>query len=230
MATAPLVTLEALATPPRHPILVLNSLDADVSVIDPVDYTETRRLPTGKEPHHLYMTPDERSVIVANAVSNSLTFVDPATAQVQRTLPRILDPYHLCFSLDMRWFVTAANRLDHVDFYRWTPEAPNPMQLVRRLPAAKTPSHLAVDRASQVLYVSLQDSDEIMAIDLVTQTPRWKVRVGRMPADLLLTGQDRILLVGLTGDRFVEAWDVTSNTPVLVSRIATGEGAHAFRA
>jgi YVTN family beta-propeller protein len=229
-ALAPLGAMATLATPPRHPILVLNSLDADVSVIDPADYTETRRLPTGKEPHHLYMTPDERSVIVANAVSNSLTFVDPATAQVQRTLPRILDPYHLCFSPDMRWFVTAANRLDHVDFYRWTPEAPSPLQLVRRLPATKTPSHLAVDEASQVVYVSLQDSDEVMAVDLVTQTRRWTVRVGRMPADLYLTAQDRLLLVGLTGDRYVEAWDVASSPPVLVSRIATGEGAHAFRA
>ena len=227
LAAAPLA---GLATTARHPILVLNSMDADVSIIDPADYTETRRLPTGKEPHHLYMTPDERSVIVANAVSNSLTFVDPATAQVQRTLPRILDPYHLCFSPDMRWFVTAANRLDHVDFYRWSPEAPNPLQLVRRLPAAKTPSHLAVDRQSQVVYVSLQDSNEVMAVDLATQTPRWTVRVGRLPADLFLTAQDRILLVGLTGDRFVEAWNVAANPPALVSRIATGEGAHAFRA
>ncbi|MCS6945516.1 MAG: YncE family protein, partial [Sutterellaceae bacterium] len=49
----------------RHPIFVLNSLDADVSVIDPDSFTEIRRIPTGKEPHHLYLTPDERSVIVA---------------------------------------------------------------------------------------------------------------------------------------------------------------------
>jgi hypothetical protein len=25
------------------------------------------RIPTGKEPHHLYLTPDEKSIIVANA-------------------------------------------------------------------------------------------------------------------------------------------------------------------
>ncbi|MCJ7799728.1 MAG: YncE family protein, partial [Polaromonas sp.] len=51
-----------------HPVFVLNSLDDSVSVVNPADWTETRRIPTGKEPHHLYMTPDEKSIIVANAL------------------------------------------------------------------------------------------------------------------------------------------------------------------
>ncbi len=63
------------------PIFVLNSLDGNVSVIDPVTWKEKKRIPTGKEPHHLYLTPDEKSVIVANAMSDSLTFIDPRTAQ-----------------------------------------------------------------------------------------------------------------------------------------------------
>jgi DNA-binding beta-propeller fold protein YncE len=65
---------------------VLNSLDADISVIDPVSWTEVKRIPTGKEPHHLYMTPDEKSIIVANALADSLTFVDPRTATIQKTV------------------------------------------------------------------------------------------------------------------------------------------------
>jgi hypothetical protein len=40
---------------------------------------------------------------------------------VQRTLRDIQDPYHLRFSPDMKWFVTAANRLDNVDLYHWQP-------------------------------------------------------------------------------------------------------------
>jgi hypothetical protein len=40
---------------------------------------------------------------------------------VQRVLNDIVDPYHLRFSPDMKWFVTAANRLNHVDLYRWQP-------------------------------------------------------------------------------------------------------------
>jgi DNA-binding beta-propeller fold protein YncE len=215
----------------KRPIFVLNSQDATVSVIDPVSFQELRRIDTGKEPHHLYLTPDERSLIVANAQADSLTFIDPVGGQVQRVLRDIADPYHLRFSPDMRWFVVASNRLNHVDLYRWVPgDAERPLQLAQRLPAPKTPSHLFIDTRSTVVYASLQDSDEVLAIDLATQAPRWKVKVGKMPADLFLTADDRYLLVALTGDRFVEVWDVSGSQPRLAQRIATGAGAHAFRA
>ena len=169
---------------------------------------------------------------MANAVSNSLTFIDPRTAQVQRTLDNIVDPYHLRFSPDMKWFVTAANRLDHVDIYRWQPaNTAQPLALAKRIPAAKTPSHIAIDSKSSVVYVSLQDSDELIAIDLPTQAVRWKAKVGRMPADVYLAPNDKHLFIGLTGDKLVEVWDVSgANGPVLVKRIETGAGAHAFRA
>jgi YVTN family beta-propeller protein len=143
----------------------------------------------------------------------------------------IIDPYHLRFSPDMQWFVTAANRLHHVDIYRWQgATAAEPFKLVKRINAPKTPSHLSIDGKSTVAYVSLQDSDELLAVDLATQTPRWKIKVGKLPADLYLTADDRTLLVGLTGDRVVEAYDVSGPQPRLIKRIPTGEGAHAFRA
>ena len=218
------------ASRPPHPIFVLNSQDATVSVVDPVTWTEQRRIEVGKEPHHLYLTPDEKSLIVANATGNSLTFIDPATGAVQRTVRDIVDPYHLRFSPDMKWFVTAANRLNHVDLYRWQPDQAQPFKLVKRIEAPKTPSHLFIDSRSTVAYVSLQDSDELMAIDLATQAVRWKVKTGKMPADVFLTKDDRHLLLGLTGDRFVEVYDVSGAAPRMVKRIATGDGAHAFRA
>ena len=213
-----------------RPIFVLNSQDATVSVIDPVTWTEQRRIEVGKEPHHLYLTPDEKSLIVANATGNSLTFIDPATGAVQRTVRDIVDPYHLRFSPDMKWFVTAANRLNHVDLYRWQPADAQPFKLVKRIEAPKTPSHLFIDSRSTVVYASLQDSDELIAIDLATQAIRWKIKTGKMPADVFLTKDDRHLLLGLTGDRFVEVYDVSGAAPRLVKRLATGDGAHAFRA
>lgn len=213
------------------PIFVLNSLDADISVVDPVSFTQIKRIPTGKEPHHLYLTPDEKSLVVANALGDSLTFVNPVTAEVQRVLHGISDPYHLRFSPDMKWFVTAANRLDHVALYRWVPSDANmPLQLVKRIAAPKTPSHLSIDSKSTTLYVSLQDSDELLAIDLATQAVRWKTPVGKMPADIFLTPDDKHILVALTGDDKVEVYDVSGPTPKLFKRITTGKGAHSFRA
>lgn len=230
LAGAALLPAARAADAPVRPVFVLNSLDATISVIDPRSWTETQRIPTGKEPHHLYLSPDERSLLVANALSDSLTLVDPVTAQVQRTITGISDPYHLRFSPDMKWFVTAANRLNHIDIYRWAGlQAAEPLKLEARVPAARTPSHLAIDSRSSTVYASLQDSDELLAIDLANQKPRWRVSVGKLPADVYLTPDDRLLFVGLTGDRFVEVYDVTGAAPKLVRRIETGEGAHAFR-
>ena len=226
-----LASLALHAAQAARPIFVLNSQDADVSIIDPTTYTQVRRVPTGKEPHHLYLAPDEKTLIVANATGNTLTFIDPATGVVQRTVRDIVDPYHLRFSPDMKWFVTAANRLNHVDLYLWQgADAAVPFKLVKRIDAPKTPSHLNIDSKSTVVYASLQDSDELMAIDLATQKPRWKIKTGKLPADLYLTADDRTLLVGLTGDKYVEAYDVSGSTPRLIKRIVTGNGAHAFRA
>jgi DNA-binding beta-propeller fold protein YncE len=228
---APLAAVAAAAEKAARPIFVLNSLDATISVIDPQTFTELRRLPTGKEPHHLYLTPDEKSLIVANALSDSLTFVDPIQGQIQRVVRHLADPYHLRFSPDMKWFVTAANRLDYVNIYRYEPQdLENPMKLTGRIKAARTPSHLAIDSRSSVVYASMQDSDELMAIELATQKPRWKVPVGKLPADIFLTPDDKLLLVALTGDEFVEVYDVSGAAPNLVKRIRTGAGAHAFRA
>lgn len=214
-----------------RPIFVLNSQDASISMVDPQTFVELRRIPTGKQPHHLYLAPDGSSLVVANAMSDSLTLIDPRSGAVKGTVNGIPDPYHLRFSPDMKWFVTAANRLNRVDIYRWEPQAgAQPAKLAASVPASRTPSHMAIDSNSRVVYVSLQDSDQLMAIDLVSHNPRWTVAVGKMPADVYLAPDDRLLLVALTGDEFVEVYDVSQPVPQLVRRIRTGAGAHAFRA
>ena len=241
LVAAALVPLAAAAQPAaaavvpaaaKPPIFVLNSLDATISVIDGSTLTEIRRLPTGKEPHHLYLSPDEKSLLVANAVGDTITLVDPRTGLIQKTMDNIVDPYQLRFSPDMKWFVTAANRLNHIDIYRVTRPAAGGFELAlaKRVPAGKTPSHVVIDTRSTVVYASLQDSDQMIAIDLATQTPRWTIPVGKMPADVYLTADDRYLLTGLTGDSVVEVYDVSVNPPKLFKRIPTGAGAHAFRA
>ena len=208
------------------PIFVLNSLDANVSVIDPATWKELRRLPTGKEPHHLYLTPDEKSLIVANSLGDSLTFIDPKTAEIQRVVRGTLDPYQLRFSPDMKWFVTAGNRLNHVDIYRW--DGSN-LQLANRVPTGKTPSHIWIDSRSTTAYVTMQDSDELVAIDLATQALKWRTHTGPTPADIYGTADDRTLLVALTGGDGLEVYDVSGAQPRLVRHIKTGAGAHAFR-
>ncbi len=209
------------------PLFVLNSLDANVSVINPVTWLEVKRIPTGKEPHHLYFTPDEKSVIVANALSDTLTFIDPKTAEIQRVVRGIIDPYQLRFSPDMKWFVTAANRLNHIDIYRW--DGTN-ITLVKRVATSKTPSHLWIDSKSTTIYSTMQDSDELIAVDLLTQTIKWRTKTGALPADVFGSADDKLMLVALTGGDAVEVYDVSGKEPKRTKVIKTGAGAHAFRA
>ncbi|NJS35560.1 MAG: beta-propeller fold lactonase family protein [Brachymonas sp.] len=198
-----------------------------------MSWTEIRRIPTGKEPHHLYLTPDEKSLIVANAGGDSLTFFDPRTAAVQRVIKDILDPYHLRFSPDMKWFVTAANRLNHVDVYQWLPQQAEPLKLIKRIATSKTPSHMWIDSKSTTAYITMQDSDEWVALDLATQTIRWRMPTGNMPADIYLSPDDKFAYIGLTASDGVQVFDVSNGStqpPKLIKTIPTGAGAHAFRA
>ncbi len=210
-----------------NPLFVLNSLDANVSVIDPTSWKVTKRIPTGKEPHHIYMTPDEKSVIVANAAGDSLTFIDPRTAEVQRVVRGTIDPYHLRFSPDMKWFVTVANRLNHIDIYRWDGKD---LTLAKRIPSGKTTSHIWIDSKSTTAFTTMQDSDELVAVDLNTQAIKWRVKTGPMPADVFGTPDDKYLLVGMTGGNHVEVYDISGPQAKLHKSIPTGDGAHAFRA
>jgi DNA-binding beta-propeller fold protein YncE len=209
------------------PIFVLNSQDANITVIDPQTWAPIKQIPTGKEPHHLYLTPDEKSVIVANAGADSLTFIDPRTAEVQRVVRNTLDPYHLRFSPDMKWLVTVANRLNHIDIYRWNGQD---LTLAKRIPSGKTPSHIWIDSKSTTVYSTMQDSNELVAVDLPTQTLKWRIKTGALPADVFGTPDDKHLLVGLTGGRDVQVFDISVNPAQLVKTLPTGEGAHAFRA
>ncbi|MFM8557382.1 MAG: YncE family protein [Betaproteobacteria bacterium] len=211
------------ARPPEW-VYVLNSRDASVSLIDKAARTESRRITVGKEPHHLYPTPDGRSLIVGNAMSDDLVFFDPVTADIQRRIPSIDDPYQLGFSPDTRWFVTAALRLDRVDIYR---HERGELKLEKRLSIPKAPSHIWFSADSSMVFATLQDSNEIVAISLQKLEPVWKLRTGKQPAGIVITPDDRHLLVGVMGENFVDVIDWRAQKSI--RRIVTGRGAHNLR-
>jgi YVTN family beta-propeller protein len=205
-------------------VVVLNSRDASVSLIDQKTFTEVGRVDVGKEPHHLYPKPDGKSLIVANAISNDLHFLDPVTGQVQRRVLDIDDPYQIGFSPDNKWFVSVALRLDRVDLYRYDGRD---LTIVKRLPLPKAPSHVWFSADSRWAFVTLQESEEIAAIDLSTQAVAWKLKVGKLPAGIIMSPDDKHLLVGIMGEDLVAAVDWRQQK--VVARIRTGKGAHNFR-
>jgi YVTN family beta-propeller protein len=205
-------------------VIVLNSAEATLSLIDQATHRVVDTVPTGKEPHHLMATPDNSSLIVANSVSNNLMFLDPKTGKVQRTVENIEDPYQLGFSPDRKWFATAGLRLDRVDIYGYNGRD---LTLAKRVPLAVMPSHMAFSNDSKTVFVTLQVSGELAAIDLPTQTVKWKMKVGKVPAGLWMTPGEKYLLVGMTGADYVAVVDWRNQK--VVKTIPTGKGAHNFR-
>jgi len=205
-------------------VVVLNSRDATVQLLDQDTYKDLQTIPVGKEPHHLMATPDNKSLIVASSVGNELIFLDPKTGQPQRTLKDILDPYQIGFSPDQKWFVSNSLRLDRVDLYRYDGSS---LTLAKRIPLAKLPSHMAFDSASKMVFITQQGSDQVSAIDLGTQTVKWTMSVGKLPAGIVMTPDDKYLMVGIMGADYVEVIDW--RTQKTVKRIKAGAGTHNFR-
>jgi YVTN family beta-propeller protein len=223
LAALPCILAGAVAH--ANVVVILNSRDASVSLIDQATHKEVGTLSVGKEPHHLMATPDNKSLIVASAMGNELVFLDPKTGQLQTRIKDIIDPYQIGFSPDQKWFVSNALRLDHVDIYSYNGKE---MKLSKRLPLAKLPSHMAFTSDSSTVFITQQGSDQISAIDLATQTVKWTMPVGKLPAGIAMTPDDKYLLIGIMGSDYVEVVDW--RTRKTVKKIKAGEGAHNFRA
>jgi DNA-binding beta-propeller fold protein YncE len=166
-------------------------------------------------------TPDDNYLIVANAASNELVFLDRTSGEIKSRLRDIADPYQIGFSPDGQYFVSCSLRLHRVDIY-----SGKDFKLLKRLPAAKTPSHLAYDKASRFVFITLQDTNELLAIDLKTQKEAWRMPIGSLPSGIWMTPDDKHLLIGIMGRDYVEVIDW--RTRKQVKKIVTGKGAHNF--
>ncbi|SFV10809.1 YVTN family beta-propeller repeat protein [Pseudoduganella namucuonensis] len=223
VASACLVSAAAPAL--ANVVVVLNSRDATVQLLDQATFKSVSTFAVGKEPHHLMPTPDNKSLIVASAVGNELIFLDPKSGQIQRHVKDILDPYQIGFSPDQKWFVATSLRLDRVDIYKY--DGAN-LVLSKRVPMGKLPSHIAFDAKSTTAFITRQGSDQVSAIDLKTQEVKWTMTVGKLPAGIAMTPDDKHLLVGIMGSDYVEVIDW--RTQKTVKRIKAGDGTHNFRA
>jgi YVTN family beta-propeller protein len=199
--------------------VILNSDDDSLSLIDTATYKETSRSHIGRAPHHLMMTPDGKSLIVAMAGGDELAFIDRDSGTVKERIAAS-DPYQIGFSPDGKWFVANSLRLDRIDIY----DAAN-YQLVHRLPAWTMPSHIGFSPDGKTLYVTLQGTGGLIAIDLAAGKPVWTVKVGPQPAGVWVRPSGTIL-VGIMGSDHIA--EVEPRDGSVIRRIQTGRGAHNF--
>ncbi len=177
---------------------------------------ETKRIPVLREPHHWALTPDGRSLVVGDSSGNELLFFDPQTGAAQRQIA-VADPYQLGFSPDGKFLVVNGLARNQTDIY----SVPD-YKLVKRVPLHSMPSHLAFAPDSGRVFVSLQGSNRLVAIDLRTMVVLWDKPVGNTPAGVLW--HDGRLLVADMGTDYLA--DVDPADGRVVSHVVTGKGAH----
>lgn len=197
-------------------VYVLNSGDSSIQVLDATTREELRRIPALREVHHLVMSPDGRDLLIADSGGNEILFVDPATGDVRRR-ERISNPYHLAFSPDGKFLVVCSLRRNQVDIY----EARD-LTLLGRLRMPEKPSHMAFSPDSKVVYVTLQGSGTIGAINLDTREALWEAPVGREPAGIVWHRGK--LIVGVMGADYFAV--MNPETRQVERQIPVGRGAH----
>ena len=195
---------------------VVDSGAAAISVVDMATLQEVRRIPVLREPHHLVLSPDGKSLLVGDTGGNEMLFLDPATGAIQKRMP-VADPYHLAFSPDGKFLTVAGLARNQIDVYD-----AGSMKLLKRFPAKSTPSHIAYAPDSGTAFVSLQDTDRLIAIDLRKMEVKWNEPVGKTPAGVLW--HNGKVLVADMGTDYVAQVDPADGR--VVARITTGKGAH----
>lgn len=211
-----LMSLAASAAQAGGIAFILNSGAASISVIDMTSLKEARRIPVAREPHHLVLSPDRRSLLVGDSSGNEMLFLDPDSGAIQKRMP-VSDPYQFGFSPDARFFTVAALARNQIDIYDGAT-----LNRLKRFEVRKTPSHLDYSPDSSVVFVSLQDSDSLIAIDLKTLTTRWIGKVGKDPAGVIW--HHGHVLVANMGTDYVSRVRPTDGKEI--ERIVTGKGAH----
>jgi DNA-binding beta-propeller fold protein YncE len=213
-----LLTLATGASPAAAAGLafILNSAGASISVVDMATLKELRRIPALREPHHVALTPDGKFLLVGDTAGNELLFLDPANGDVKKRMV-MADPYQIGFSPNGRFFTVTGLARNQVDVYDGAS-----FTLLKRFPIASMPSHLAYSPDSSMVYVSLQGSDSLMAIDLTHLAVVWVKPVGKTPAGVLWH-DDHVLVADMGADYVAEVDPVDGS---VIRHIVTGRGAH----
>ncbi len=197
-------------------VLVINSAGASLSVVDLDTLHELRRIPVLREPHHVVPTPDGKGLLVGDTVANEILDLDAKTFALRRRVP-VADPYQLGFSPDGKFLVVNGLARNQVDVY----DAAS-MSLVHRFALSSMPSHLAYAPDGSMVFVSLQGTNRLAAIDLRAMAVRWISPVGRTPAGVMWH-DGKVLVADMGEDGFSVVDPVDGH---LERKVRTEAGCH----
>jgi YVTN family beta-propeller protein len=200
-------------------VLVPNSDEGTVSVIDPRTYRVVRTFRVGRNPQHIGPSWDLTTLFVSNDLGNSLTPIDARTGSVGPAIP-VTDPYNLYYTPDGRSAIVVAERLRRLDFrdpHTWA------LQYSIAIPH-RGANHLDFSADEKTLLISCEFSGWIDKIDLKSHKIVGELNVGGQPIDVKVAPDGSVFFVANMTRGGVSVID--PNTMTEKSFIATGMGAH----
>ena len=197
-------------------VLVINSGEATLSVLDVASRTERQRIHVLREPHHWALSPDGADLLIGDTAANEMLFLDPSNFAIKRRMT-MADPYQMGFSPDGKYLVVAGLARAQVDIYDARSYA-----LVKRIALKSMPSHIDFSPDSAAAFVSLQGTGKLAAIDLRGMGVLWTVDCGPAPAGVLVHN-GRVLVANMGSDNVAV---VNAKTGAVERRVVIGRGVH----
>jgi DNA-binding beta-propeller fold protein YncE len=149
----------------------------------------------GPKPHHVEVSRDGDTIAVGLVGTNAVALIDTATGQTEN-ITSSANPAaaaHGPYLLDGTLYV-AHETGDEVTAIETTTG-----EIVFSVGGISQPTEVLPDSKAELLYVSARGEDAIKVVDLRTQSIVGEVEVGDQPETLLLTGDERTLIVTMRG-------------------------------
>lgn len=197
-------------------VLVVNSGEATLSVIDLASRAERSRIRVLREPHHWALSPDGADVLIGDTAANEMLFLDPVSFAIKRRLP-MADPYQLSFTPDGRLLVVAGIARAQVDIYD-----AKTYSLIKRIALKSMPSHIDFTPNSATAFITLQGTGKLAAIDLKAMAVQWVADCGPAPAGVMFHN-GRVLVANMGSD-YVAV--INPANGAVERRLVIGKGVH----
>jgi YVTN family beta-propeller protein len=172
-----------LAHHPSKPVLyAANRTAHEIAVFNSESGAIEAKIATEQNPYDLVLSEDGSTLYCSNWGSDSISVIDTSTNTVVRTIAVGDNPSDMVLSEDGRIFVCCANdnTVAVVDTAKGRATETIVTSLFERAPEGSTPNALALDLASDTLYVANADNNNVCVVEV--EDPGESTVLGFIPA------------------------------------------------
>ena len=183
----------------------------------------TRSIPThGKISHMVYLSPDETRIYTANIDTRNISVIDRATAQLVKRIPAGRGVEGMSFTPDGEhlWALNqVAGTVTIIELEKFTP--------VETFDCPSMPVRIVFNRKGRRAFVACwSEQGELVSIDVETRTETGRVRVGSQAIGLVLSPNEKQVLVGCEHSDGIHV--INAKTLKVEHVIHTGDGSDAM--